>query len=548
MHVLPSLLLTILPTALAQAQEVDFSPVIARWIRAFEGKKLRLYGSVLTNGPSAELYGNSLVGVIDKRGGDGWNHLQALKRLTAFAHKQPSQDATRALLMVAGTGIDTDFYRPECYQLRAIGQAALCDKPQLSTLHFVQRTACGEVEAWAPQILRTEYRAAALHVLGLSKRAVFRPVIEAQLLDIESGVRLAAAEALASLNHGESLAVVRRALALEPQPLVRGALVRTLGTLLAHDIEPGLARKARQSLIAEFGQGDPRLDALLLKTFEQHRDRRMIAVLIDALSRCEQGSESPLLRERVWRLLSAMTGESFPWEHAAWQAWWRAQSPEFEVKHDALPEVQLIGTRENFFGIPVYGREVIFVLDTSGSMDEAFGHPKEPRNRQVIKPDAESRLQRAKRELAATAQRLQLGSRYQMITFATDVRTWSRGSIAPGPKSNKALLSCLDRMKAEGGTELYGGVLQALGASRMQYGHAEQDWVRTTDEIFVLSDGEPSGAVRDPELILKLIGEANRYRRVRINTIFIGGKEDSGVALMRALARQHDGVCRVVGG
>ena len=61
------------------------------------------------------------------------------------------------------------------------------------------------------------------------------------------------------------------------------------------------------------------------------------------------------------------------------------------------------------------------------------------------------------------------------------------------------------------------------------------------DELFVLSDGEPTtGQVTDTDEILRLVKEANKYLKVRINTVFSGtGK---GAGFLRQLAEQNDGV------
>ena len=60
------------------------------------------------------------------------------------------------------------------------------------------------------------------------------------------------------------------------------------------------------------------------------------------------------------------------------------------------------------------------------------------------------------------------------------------------------------------------------------------------DEIFVLSDGEPvSGDVIDPDVILKIVREINRYQKVRIHTVFVGTSK--GVGLMKRLAQENGG-------
>ena len=68
-----------------------------------------------------------------------------------------------------------------------------------------------------------------------------------------------------------------------------------------------------------------------------------------------------------------------------------------------------------------------------------------------------------------------------------------------------------------------------------RYNLAEDENV---EAIFVLSDGLPSaGRVRDPEEILRIVNQANRFRRITINTISVGRSSD----LLKALSRQNNG-------
>jgi hypothetical protein len=79
------------------------------------------------------------------------------------------------------------------------------------------------------------------------------------------------------------------------------------------------------------------------------------------------------------------------------------------------------------------------------------------------------------------------------------------------------------------------------------------------DELFLLSDGAPSvGEVLDPIEILRLTREINRFKEVRINTVFISSQTPPQVAaqqqnmslspkeLMRRMARENGGKFRDV--
>ena len=80
-------------------------------------------------------------------------------------------------------------------------------------------------------------------------------------------------------------------------------------------------------------------------------------------------------------------------------------------------------------------------------------------------------------------------------------------------------------------------LVQSLALDELHYG---EDGEKTIDELFLLSDGEPTeGQVKDPEDLLRLVAEANKYLRVRINTVFSG--RGKGADFLRKLAEQNDG-------
>ena len=61
------------------------------------------------------------------------------------------------------------------------------------------------------------------------------------------------------------------------------------------------------------------------------------------------------------------------------------------------------------------------------------------------------------------------------------------------------------------------------------------------DELFVLSDGEPTeGQLQDAEMLLQVVREANKYAKVRINAVFTGA--GAGADLLRRLAEENGGV------
>ena len=129
-------------------------------------------------------------------------------------------------------------------------------------------------------------------------------------------------------------------------------------------------------------------------------------------------------------------------------------------------------------------------------------------------------------------------ARYQVVTFASEARVYSKQPVPPNAASLRALTELLSQLKAHGGTNLYDGLAQALSLQQLKFG---QETPSPIDELFVLSDGEPTaGAVRDPEEILRLVRTANVYLKARIHCVFAGKGE--GAEFLRKLAVENGGV------
>jgi hypothetical protein len=218
---------------------------------------------------------------------------------------------------------------------------------------------------------------------------------------------------------------------------------------------------------------------------------------------------------------------------AAWWRFWEAERGRIVLPRDPVRSDSMVTTHSGFFGIPITGREIAIVIDTSGSMQEPL-ELQDPRGRLV----RTTRLEAAKRELLKAAQAMPAESRYHLLTFASEVTTWNERPVPPGEDSYRALTECVGRFHAEGGTNLFGALMAVLGPGD---GTAPTTGGPDCDEAFVLTDGQPSsGTVRDPDGILRIVEEVNRYRRVRIHTVHVGG--EVGADLMRRLAEGNEGL------
>ncbi|MGC6488428.1 MAG: VWA domain-containing protein, partial [Planctomycetota bacterium] len=203
---------------------------------------------------------------------------------------------------------------------------------------------------------------------------------------------------------------------------------------------------------------------------------------------------------------------------------------------------------KGFVGIPVEGTRVVFILDLSGSME----WPMDDGGART------RRLDYAKRELLKAIEGLAPNSMFNLVTFNGDdeAEAWSKDLVVANKRNKQRFARFVDKLRPLGGTNLWSGMEKALGIKTLVYGN---HYETTVDEIFLLSDGAPSvGDVMDPVEILRLTQEINRFKEVRINTVFISSRTPPEVMaaqqnlslspkeLMRRMARENGGKFRDV--
>jgi hypothetical protein len=491
-------------------------------------------------------------------------HFDALQKIV-FAVEQNADEAVGdALLDLAAVGIEKSLFDADARTLRDLGHSTLLRSEHRGVWFLILRAAAGEqlplLTALRPggERVPVARRAAALELLGQRGLPVFRGVIEACTVDLDPRVRLAAVEALAFQRRPESLPLLLRCAGAEHHPVVSQAVVHALRAVLqtteaAARGDPAPAREAidRAMTVAvhQFGRCGWRTDMELVDLVAAFPRKEAIPCLIDLLQVHGTGDDplvllvnenaTPLLRDRACTCLHRMTGAVFAADqHRQWREFWLQERDRIVVPGH-LPEPRTANaTRSGFFGIPVTGRSIAFVIDTSGSMKEPFGVTSTERGRGRAAEQATSRLAAAKEQVLLAVSAMAPEARYQLLTFDSEAKVWSRRPVPPTPASTRSLTEVLSHLKADGGTDVYDALSLALTLDRVHFG---DETAAAVDEMFLLSDGEPTaGAVREPDEILRLVREANRYLKVRINTVFAGN--GPGQDFLRRLAAENGGV------
>lgn len=558
------LLVAFVPALSAQDDvSADVATAIRHWVGDFERGKLPAKGLLRQSRDLQPDYVQFArrAGFLYAGDEDRVTHLDMLGKLLLHAEHHPSAALADAVLGVAAAGFDSSFLDREAMELRELGHWTLMRFEHQAAWFLLLRAAAGEQVPVLGLLHHTDQqpddrglvvgparRVAALHLLGRRNLPVFRSTIEAALTDPEPRVRLAATEAIRPPFRAETARRLAAALSSERHPVVSQGLVRALQQMLRSpdgEIDRDGKVAMVQGAMAQFGRCGWRTDMDLLDLVEAFPHKAAIPTLlavldgkgaVDELVGAVNRQAHPQRRDRAIGLLRAMTGALIPGdEPKLWREFWQREESRLVVPPQLAKRVPE-GTSAAFFGVPVTGVNVVFLIDTSGSMEKGPAQPSTgPRRR-----GENSRLGVAKEQLLLCAQAMAKESRLSVLTFSERVHRWTEQPVAPGTATVRSLTELLGRWRPHGGTNLHDGLAMALQWDKQRY--ADLGGVQI-DELFVLSDGEPTvGAVQAAEDLLTLVRESNRYAKVRIHGVYTGAGGGPGHDLLKALAEQNGGV------
>ncbi|MEM7166836.1 MAG: VWA domain-containing protein [Planctomycetota bacterium] len=248
--------------------------------------------------------------------------------------------------------------------------------------------------------------------------------------------------------------------------------------------------------------------------------------------RTVQGTQDSLWAETRISLL-ALTNESYT-VYEDWANWWEIQRhewkpPGFTDERQALTAVYR-PTRDlklpKIFGNEIASKKVVFVIDTSKSMEKIDKTARE----EGSKGGGISRMERAKRELIQVILELRDDVQFNIVSFNTVVTVWKDGKLVKATKSNKErAIKFIRSWQPNKYTNTQGALMRAFE-------------VEDADTIFLLSDGSPTdleeGEVIETDPIIEAVKKVNRFRRVTIHTL---GFRGANVGFMKKLARDHHG-------
>ena len=236
----------------------------------------------------------------------------------------------------------------------------------------------------------------------------------------------------------------------------------------------------------------------------QFREPESLDFLIDLLPRIEGQ-----LKYVTVRHLTRVTGQNFGGEADRWRKWWGSAKPKFSfaIGSDTKSDWKKIATKmpwngvlPKFYGVPLYAKRLVFVVDCSKSM--------------LSSVDGETRLQRAKIEFANAINQLPEDVYFGLIAFERTAIAWRPTLIQATAANKQAAVSDARRLLAGAKTASFDALNLAISLDP------------NTELIVFLSDGRPTaGRIVVPHEIVDAVSSLNLFRRITIDTLGIDTRD-----------------------
>jgi HEAT repeat protein len=403
-----------------------------------------------------------------------------------------------------------------------------------------------------------------LRAAARSKWVEFLPMLRPHLQNKDAGVRLWAVRAVGNMRDGESLPMVVTLAGDDPNPLVRVAGIESMVQLGKGKVDLCLV-----PLLASLKDSNASVQVAGCLAMRTLRHLDAIPALLD---RWENGDG--IVLQHIYPTLLEITDLQFGADAAQWRRWWERAKNEFKIPSDAkLAERQEEraktaalyvpkGSSATFAGISTPSREVVFVIDVSGSMEDSV------LDRDKFRKAGHSRFSKMdiiKKELIAAIGGLESNVNFTVHAFASTVHSWRSKLVPANGLNKKSAAAFVKGLKPIGGaaaqarasaglkgsagveagrTNTYQALMTGLGVANEKAmlaitRSAAAEVGEKGDTLFFFSDGLPTvGLLTDPDEILEAVRKFNEFRRIAIHAIAIG---DFKKTWMRVLAEENNG-------
>lgn len=173
-----------------------------------------------------------------------------------------------------------------------------------------------------------------------------------------------------------------------------------------------------------------------------------------------------------------------------------------------------------YYGIPIYAKRLLFLVDCSGSMAEAY--------------NGRVRMQQAKAELIEAIELLEPSTEFSILAYNERINFFQHDLVVATEENKYKATSFVRKLKPEKNTDIHGALRAALVFDSQ------------LEAIFLLSDGRPTtGHLTAPAAILKDILSYNRFHNLTFNSIGVGVEAEMR-SFLQKLAEPSNGEYRLV--
>lgn len=203
----------------------------------------------------------------------------------------------------------------------------------------------------------------------------------------------------------------------------------------------------------------------------------------------------------IEKLLATVKEFDFQDDPQRFEAWQKArESKKIRLvaggSESEARERMTLGQSQQYYGIEIEAKRMMFIIDNSGSMSEIEA--------------GMTRLHRAKYELVRAIELLPNDAEFAIVFYATDVHPWKNKLVTATDENKREAIVFIERLGYGKMTNTYGALRQAI------------DFDSNLEAVFLLTDGRPTtGDVVLPQGIVDDIMHRNRFRHLNFNTIGI---------------------------
>lgn len=340
-----------------------------------------------------------------------------------------------------------------------------------------------------------------------------------------------AVEDLAAVGTRGALAQVAEKTLLSKYPAVRTA---ALNALALHPCD--ISEEAALGAIEDDFQ---QVQLAALEVLQKTGSSACIEPLIARLSK-----EKGRLGDQIRKTLKSLTGADFHDNVALWTSFWKEWKDSFsgrgrKAKVDGWQDTakakqqqkQALSRRPGgtaFYGITTKAKDIVYILDISGSMKAQAGGKKK----------GYTRMKQAVAELIGSIRKLNKKGTFNIIFYHSQVSIWKKKMQPANKKNKEEAIAWANKVTTKGRTNIFDSLELAFKIAGR--GVFDKGYEPAVEAIFLLSDGWPNeGRIKAPPEILVEVRKLNKLSKVELNTIALGGANN----FMQRLAQQNNGIC-----